>query len=147
MSNFYAVWQSDARSTDDLFTQIVPQLVDADVAKATLTEALITREAAYPTGLDFGHVQVALPHADPEHVQRAGILLVRHSNPITFGAMGEPGVSVQAKASLWPIVVDAQEQVELLGKLIGLLQDEAQAEVLLSGDRQAALALLEGLDA
>lgn len=145
MSNFYAVWQSNATTTDALFAEIVPRLVDAGVANPSLTEALISREAAYPTGLNFGHVQVALPHADPEHVNRAGILLVRHSAPITFGAMGEAGVTVEAQASLWPIVVDAEAQLELLGKLIACLQDESTAELLVSGDETEALACLTGL--
>lgn len=147
MSNFYAVWQSDATTAEALFREIVPRLVDAGVANESLTEALIAREAAYPTGLNFGHVEVALPHADPDHVTRAGVLLVRHTSPITFGAMGEPDVTVSAKASLWPIVVDAQEQLDLLGKMIALLQDEGQADILVNGDEDAALALLDGLSA
>lgn len=147
MSNFYAVWQSDALTTEALFNDIVPRLVEAGVANASLTGALITREAAYPTGLNFGHVEVALPHADPDHVNRAGVLLVRHTTPITFGAMGESGVTVAAKASLWPIVVNAQKQLDLLGKLIALLQDAGQADILVNGDEASALALLESLDA
>lgn len=145
MSTFYAVWQTDATTSDDLFRMIVPRLVDAGVADPSLTQALITREAAYPTGLNFGHVEVALPHADPEHVHRAGVVLVRHTTPITFGAMGEAGVTVNAAASLWPIVVDAQGQLELLGKLIALLQDQGQADILVNGDDDAALALLHSL--
>lgn len=147
MRDFYAVWHSDAQTTDDLFRDIVPRLVAEGVANPSLVDALITREAAYPTGLNFGHVQVALPHADPEHVTRPGILLVRHTQPITFGAMGEAGVTVDATASLWPIVVDAQAQLELLGKLIAVLQDEASATLLIEGDQAEALALLENLSA
>lgn len=147
MSSFYAVWQSDADTTETLFQDIVPRLVEAGVANSSLTSALIEREKAYPTGLNFGHVEVALPHADPDHVNRAGVLLVRHTAPIAFGAMGEPNVTVAAKASLWPIVIDAQEQLELLGRLIALLQDETQADILINGDSDAALALLQSLDA
>ncbi|WP_336249850.1 PTS sugar transporter subunit IIA [Stomatohabitans albus] len=145
MNEFYAVWETDATTSDALFHDVVPRLVAEGVAQPSLTEALIAREQAFPTGLDFGHVQVALPHADPEHIARPGVILVRHHTPITFLAMGEPETVLEAQASLWPIVVDAQAQLELLGKMIALLQDEPSATTLIEGDQTRALTMLSAL--
>ncbi|WP_336251151.1 PTS sugar transporter subunit IIA [Stomatohabitans albus] len=145
MNEFYAVWETNATTSDDLFRDIVPRLVTEGVAKSTLTDALIAREKAFPTGLDFGYVQVALPHADPDHVNRPGVVLVRHHTSIAFAAMGEPGTVLTVQASLWPIVVDAQAQLDLLGNMIALLQDEPSATTLIEGDETDALALLSAL--
>lgn len=147
MKAFSAIWHSEANSTNDLFKEIGARLIDAKVAKSSFIEALITREAAYPTGLDFGHIQVALPHADCDHILHPGFLLVRHAHPITFQAMGDANTPVITQCSLWPLVRDPNTQVETLGKLIELFQDPGQANILINGDSDVALATLAALNA
>lgn len=31
--------------------------------------AIMTREMSFPTGLELGHINIAIPHTDPQHVK------------------------------------------------------------------------------
>lgn len=111
----------DAASQADQFAAVATALGERGMVRESFGEALQARERAYPTGLNFGDFQIALPHVDPEHVTVPGLVVCRNSNPIDFMAMENHTLALPVRLSLWPIVTDPQRQVGLLAELLQLL--------------------------
>ncbi len=111
----------DATSQADQFAAVAAALGERDMVRESFVDALQARERAYPTGLNLGDFQIALPHVDPEHVTTPGLVVCRNSNPIDFMAMDNHALALPVRLSLWPIVTDPQRQVGLLGALLQLL--------------------------
>ncbi|MCD4526514.1 PTS sugar transporter subunit IIA [Nocardioides sp. cx-173] len=109
-------------------------------AAPTYVDALLAREAAYPTGLPLP-VPVAIPHADATHVRVPALAALVPPAPLTFGEMGSRDRTVQAELVLLLLVDDPGQQVGLLGRLITALQRPDLRERLLADlDTPAALA-------
>lgn len=96
----------------------------AGFAAPGLTEALVSREQASPTGLPTA-VPVAIPHVDPELVLRPGIGVARLAAPVAWGEMGSPGAgTVDVAAVLLLLVAAGQPQVGVLSRLMQVLHGE-----------------------
>ena len=94
-------------TSHELFAAISSRLADEGLVKASFLSAAEAREATYPTGLDFGHIQVAIPHVDR---------------------------ALDARLSIWPLVTAPHNQVRMLGAVIDLLQEPSYCQLLLDGD-------------
>lgn len=124
----------DATSQADQFAAVAAALGERGMVRESFVDALQARERAYPTGLNFGDFQIALPHVDPEHVNVPGLVVCRNSSPIDFMAMDNHTLALPVRLSLWPIVTDPQRQVGLLGELLQLLGTSGVYGQLLDGN-------------
>ena len=112
----------EATSAEEVLTALAERAIAAGWAKESFTEAVLKREAEYPTGLPT-EIPVALPHTDPEHVLQAGLGIAVLKNPVDFGEMGgESGTTVAAQAVLLILVEKPENQVTVLGQLVNLIQ-------------------------
>ena len=55
----------EAKDRFEFFNKMSEILVEKGYVKDTWLDAILTREKNYPTGLQFEHIAVALPHVDP----------------------------------------------------------------------------------
>ncbi|EGG27917.1 phosphoenolpyruvate-dependent sugar phosphotransferase system, EIIA 2 [Cutibacterium modestum 30N] len=124
-----------ATNQNDLFAQVNDCLTADNMVEPTFLSAVTAREMRFPTGLDFGYVSIAIPHVDPEHVISPGVLVCRNSTSTTFRAMDGPERGLDVQLSIWPLVTDPSNQVDMLGAVITLIQDESSYPVLLHGDQ------------
>nr|WP_263848858.1 PTS sugar transporter subunit IIA [Lacticaseibacillus thailandensis] len=69
----------DVSATDrhDLFHQIAAKLKAQGYVKDSYEDALNRREDEFPTGIVFPLINVMLPHADPENVNKAFLAIVK----------------------------------------------------------------------
>ena len=121
-------------TSHELFAAISSRLADEGLVKASFLSAAEARETTYPTGLDFGHIQVAIPHVDPDHVVAPGLLVCRNAHKTVFHAMDDPERALDARLSIWPLVTAPHNQVRMLGAVIDLLQEPSSCQLLLDGD-------------
>jgi len=106
--------------------------VEQGYARESFVEAVIAREAAFPTGLPLP-VPVAIPHADARHILKPGMAALVPQAPLRFGEMGSKVRTIDAQFVLMLLVDDPSQQVALLGRLIAALRRPDLGEVLLAG--------------
>lgn len=104
----------------------------------------IAREQTFPTGLPTEPVPVAIPHADPQNVQRSAVALGVLAEPVAFGQMGSDGSTlVQARVVFLLAIKEQEKQVEMIGQLIRAIQSPGLLGALTeASDAAAALDLL-----
>lgn len=110
----------------DAYTAL-QRLTDALVASGHVTPEFADdtwqREQTFPTGLPTQPLAVAIPHADPDHVNQSAVCIGILAEPVEFGQMGTDGSTRLAVRQIFLLAIKEREkQVEMLRQLIGLIQ-------------------------
>jgi PTS system galactitol-specific IIA component len=115
-------------------------LQDLGYVHDTFVDAVIEREKIFATGLPTPEIQVAIPHADVEHVKRTAIAIGILANPITFGEMGSQDGTVDVQIACCLAVKESESLVSLLQNLVGIFQDTEFLRQLLAQESPEAVA-------
>lgn len=121
-----------AKTPESAIKQLAALLVSEGYVDASYTDAVLTREQAYPTGIEFPACGVALPHGEPDAVHKAAIAFGRCSTPVRFHRMDDFEQEVGVQLVVLLAVTNPEEHLEVLGKLIKAFSDEGQSNTLLS---------------
>ncbi len=78
----------DVADRDEFFDRAVDELLRLGCVKESFREAIKTRESTFPTALPTQPEAVAIPHADPEHLNEPFIMAVRLKTPVGWQEMG-----------------------------------------------------------
>lgn len=113
----------EAKTSEDVLKILGQKLIDAGYAKESYTEALITREHSFPTGLDIDGMGVAIPHTDVSHVNKAAIAIAVLKEPVTFIQMGTDDEEVKVKLVFMLAVTDPSAHIDELQRIIAIIQD------------------------
>lgn len=89
----------------------------------TFEQAVLEREKTFATGLPTPEIQVAIPHADVEHVIRPAIAIGVMDQPVAFGEMGDAENTVAVRIVCMLAVSQSEVLVSLLRNLVGILQN------------------------
>ncbi|RDZ63897.1 PTS galactitol enzyme II A subunit [Haloferax sp. Atlit-12N] len=133
--------------TDEaVLTELGAYAYDQGWADESYADALLAREADYPTGLDiptmgFG---IAIPHADPDHVTEQAVLLglPPAGESIAFRSMDNPDEHVAAEVVVLLLVTDTDGYSSFLSNLAKLFQAEEFAEMTKRRDADGLLDLV-----
>lgn len=87
-------------------------------------KGITTREQAFPTGLITQYLNIALPHADPEFVEKPFVYVARLSEPITVKQMGD-SQEMTTKNLFFLGIKNPTEQVGLLQAFMNLFMDKS----------------------
>ena len=117
-------------------------LHDQGYVHDTFIDAVIEREKTFATGLPTPEIQVAIPHADVEHVKRAAIAVGVLKSPVAFGEMGNPDGKVEVRIVCCLAVKESDSLVLLLQNLVGIFQDTEFLRQLLAQDSVKDVATL-----
>ena len=117
-------------------------LYDQDYVHDTFINAVIEREKVFATGLPTPEIQVAIPHADVEHVKRTAIAVGLLEEPVTFGEMGSVAGTVAVQVACCLAVKESESLVSLLQNLVGIFQDTAFLRQLLASETSKDVAEL-----
>ena len=115
-----------------ILRQMASVLQEEGYVKETFSDAIIQREISFPTGLPMGGINVAIPHTDPEHVNKAGFCLGILDKPVTFNVMATEGEKVDVSVVFMLAIKRKEDQLENLQKLIAICQDQEMLKALLS---------------
>jgi PTS system galactitol-specific IIA component len=112
-----------ATSDSQAITVLGGLLQERGYVRDTFVDAVLDREKTFATGLPTPEIQVAIPHADPEHVIRQAIAIGVLAEPVAFGEMGDPESTVDVRIVCMLAVSQSEVLVSLLRNLVGMLQD------------------------
>ncbi|MCM3568988.1 PTS sugar transporter subunit IIA [Neobacillus mesonae] len=130
----------DVRTKDDLLEMMARNLIKNGYVKESFLKAIIAREKIFPTGLPTAGVHVAIPHTDIEHVHKKTISVGVLKKPVDFSMMGGGGETVQVKLVFMLAMDEAHSQLELLQKLMAILQDRELLEFIVSEKDKTSIA-------
>ncbi len=132
-------------TSDELFDMLNDDLTHKGYIQTTWLDAIVEREKAYPTGLGFDTVGIAIPHTDPIHIQKPYIALVKLEKPVVFEFMAGAGDPVEAEFVVNLGIRHEEDQVGLLQKLMGVFANEEYVESLRQAtDSKELYTLLDG---
>ena len=133
----------EAADSTQVIESLGSLLFDQGFVRDTFIQAVLDREKVFATGLPTSEIQVAIPHADVEHVLRSAIAIGVLSNPVEFGEMGNPDGTVQASIVFMLAVKQSDSLVSLLQNLVGIFQDPTILhQILEAPDRESIAALI-----
>ncbi len=114
----------DAKDANEVFEKVGSAFVQEGYCKPEYVEALKTREASYPTGLDVDGFGVAIPHTDASYVNetKTGIAILK--NPVTFTQLGTDDEYTDVKLIFMLAVQDPSTHLDKLQAIISMIQDK-----------------------
>lgn len=115
----------EASNAEDAIRQLGNRLVEAGCVDEQYVTEVVNREKIFPTGLPTCGVSVAIPHTAADFVKESvlGIGVLNH--PVTFGMMGNPEQTVEAKLIFLLAIQNGKNQVAALQQLVGIFQNES----------------------
>ena len=85
------ITKSNAGNKQELIHELFSFLLTKGYVKETYEDAINNREVDFPTGLELtGDYNVAIPHAESEHVNKPAIVLAQLQNSIQWENMEDP---------------------------------------------------------
>ncbi len=137
----------DFEATDrfDLFEKLEQNLDAQGYIKDTWYEGITTREKNYPTGLAFETISVALPHVDPEHLEKPYIAVIKPKEPVMFEGMAGLGGDVPAQLIVnLGLTAHEEGQVAVLQALMNVFLDaDAVAEIMAQTTPEGMVATMQ----
>lgn len=121
-------------SQTDFFKKISSKLQDLQYVKEEFCERIQERENKFPTGLATKSFDVAIPHTDPEYVNRSFIYVIRLAPSLAFCQMGTDPI---ARELVYPKLIfllgvnKGELQLTILQSLMKLFSNEEQMNNLL----------------
>lgn len=126
----------DISQKDEFFDFISEKLYKGGFVKETYSQALKDREKEYPTGLPL-EIGVAIPHTSSEYVNKDTFAVSVFKNPILFEEMGgDYGSTVDVKVAISIVMKDGNKHLEVLQKLISIIQNEVFVKKIISADKE-----------
>jgi len=135
-----------ADSAEAALRQLAGRMTALGLVREGYADAVLAREQVAPTGLPTRGVGVAVPHAGPEWVLQPAIGFARLVEPVWFREMGSGDQQVPVELVFMLAVKDADSQVDVLSRLVELVQDpDHLARLRQAADEAAILGLLSSL--
>ncbi|MFZ1871431.1 MAG: PTS galactitol transporter subunit IIA [Chania sp.] len=110
-------------------------MLNAGVVHNSYPQALLVREATYPTGIALEQHAIAIPHCEAEHARTPAIYLIRPDKAVPFAQADGDG-TIAAALIIALIVADPAAQLVLLRKLFGQLQHPEFINALLTAPEE-----------
>lgn len=123
-----AEFQVEAKDRNDAFQRLAKQLCAKDFITEDFLEHVNEREENFPTGLPVNKFGVAIPHTDSVYVKKSQIAFMSLKSPITFFEMGTSDKPIEVNMIFMLALKEPHEQLEMLQKLIGMIQQQDTME-------------------
>jgi PTS system galactitol-specific IIA component len=137
--------QLDAANAEEAIQRLSDILHEAGYVDQEFSRAVLAREEVFPTGLPTDP-PVALPHADPDHVREAAVVVGTFKRPIAFHEMGNPEQVLQIRLVFLLALVQKEDAAPLLRHLTLAFRDRERLQALQEASTvQEAASLLKAL--
>jgi galactitol PTS system EIIA component len=122
------------KNKEDILSCLADNLQKGEYVKNTYKGGILKREAAYPTGLYTGGINVAVPHTDCVHVNKDAIAVGVLKEPVVFKAMDNPQKDIEVSIVIMIALKEAHGQVKMLQKILSLIKKQDQLKSILETD-------------
>lgn len=140
MSQLFVRTGINFSSCQHALVHIGEEMLAKGVVHESYPQALMEREAMFPTGIALERHAVAIPHCEAVHAKSPAIYLIRPETPVNFQqADDDEEIAVSLIIAL--IVENPTAQLKLLRRLFSELQNPNTIEALLNAP-DAELAML-----
>ena len=116
----------EAQDAADALRKIGSAMVETGYVKSSYPDALVNRERDFPTGLDLKFNTIAMPHTDPQHVNRPAIALAKLAHPVTFMHMGSTGEQVAVQLIFMMAITDPDAQIKNLRRVMKVFMNRIE---------------------
>jgi galactitol PTS system EIIA component len=103
----------------------------AGKVRETFLEAVLQREAEFPTGLPTPGAAIAIPHTDVQHCMEPAVAVGTLRDAVRFEEMGSPGSTLDVRIVFLLSITNPEDHVEWLSRLSSAFQTPQLAQRLL----------------
>jgi galactose PTS system EIIA component len=126
------IFVEEAGTKEELFRKVGRKLLDRNLVKEGFIDAIIDREAHYPTGLDLSVVgenvpNVAIPHTEAQYCRSTKIVIVKLKNELPFCNMIAPKCQLSVRFLFMILNHRKESQTNLLSDLMSFLTQNIKA--------------------
>lgn len=118
----------------EVLSEMTDYLCSQGIVKDTYKKAILDRELSFPTGLNTRGINVAIPHADICHVNKASICVAVLKEPVLFRAMDEPDSEIPVSLVIMLALTEAHGHIEMLQKIVKLIQNQQTMKEIVETD-------------
>lgn len=130
-------------TTEGVERALAGELERQGYAKDGFTNAILEREREYPTALDMGGMNVAMPHCDPSNVNKPAICMGVLEHPVSWRRMDDPESTCEVSLVCMLALTEAHAHLEMLQKVIALVQNQELIErIVAAASAEEAFALV-----
>jgi PTS system galactitol-specific IIA component len=114
----------DALDAKEAIHKMTVALIATGHVAPGFAEDVWKREQTFPTGLPTQPLAVAIPHADPDHVNRSAVCIGVLNSPVRFAQMGTDGSTFLDVHLVFMLAIKEREkQVEMIQQLMTVIQN------------------------
>ncbi|GEO57854.1 PTS sugar transporter subunit IIA [Companilactobacillus bobalius] len=133
-----------ADDSTDVIEQLSSQLYESGYVKKDYINAIKKREMEYPTGLPSKSPAVAIPHADFNLVNKTTVAVGTLETPVEFHDMEDIKKTIPVQIVIMLAIGEPHGQVEMLQRIVGIIQDEKlRNDILNANTSEELLNLIE----
>ncbi len=125
---------------EEVIKKLSELMLKNEIVKDSYLNAVLKREKEFPTALSTKNVSFAIPHTDPEHVNKAAIAVALLKNKVNFTSMENYDQEIGVKIVFLLAITNPSKQVKVLQKLIEIMQNKEIVDELLNSEDQNKLA-------
>lgn len=112
----------EASDKREAISALAEALRAAGKVHESFLDAVLEREAEFPTGLPTPGAAIAIPHTDARHCVEPAVAVGTLQDPVEFEEMGSPGSTLQVRIVFLLSVTNPQDHVEWLSRLASAFQ-------------------------
>lgn len=131
-----------AGSDKEVLAFLANELYQRGYVKEDYIEAIQLRESEYPTGLPSTQPGVAIPHANFDLVNETTLAIATLETAVGFRNMEDNQVILPTKIVIMMAIGEPHGQVEMLQKIVSIIQDEPLREQMTAANSDLKLLTL-----
>ena len=112
------------KNEEEYFDSMSNFLEKHDLVTNEYRKAILDREENFPTGLEIGDINIAIPHTDYIYSKTNTICVTTLENAVKFKRMDDSSKSVNVKIILQLLFDKPDKQVTLLKELMAKVTDQ-----------------------
>lgn len=122
------------KTNAEVLSEMTDYLCEKGIVKDTYKQAILDREQNFPTGLETGGINIAIPHTDVCHVKEAAICVGILDTPASFRAMDEPDQDLPIHLVIMLALTETHGHIEMLQKIVELIQNREDVKRIIEAE-------------